>query len=77
MIELHVATRRKERKTTFDLTLQIGTTASQEGSQSSVKAKFLAMMTYEVEHDAVRFGMALPESSPQLLQKKRGTVGRT
>jgi hypothetical protein len=71
-----VAARRQERKPLLNLSLKVATTAAKQGAEAAVETEFLSVMAHEIENGALPLAMALAQSSSQLLEEQRGTVGR-
>ena len=66
----------QERKPLLDMAFDIpaGTT-QQQGAESAVEAKFLAVVAYEIENGATCFISRQAKPSSELLQEQRWAIG--
>ena len=71
-----MAARRQEREALLNLPLKVASTATQQGAEAAVETEFLSVMAHEIENRALPLAIALAQSSSQLLEEQRGTVGR-
>jgi len=69
-----VAAGGQERKPLLDLAFDIPAGTTQQGTESAVEAKFLAVVAYEIENGAPCFIPRPTKPSSELLQEQRWAV---
>jgi hypothetical protein len=72
-----VTTGRQEWELKLNCAFNVASGSAKENTEPAIEAELLVVSTHEVQHRAKRLVLRLSKTSSQLLNKQRGTVGRS